>query len=39
MKVLANDGISASGKEKLEANGFTVITENVTQYKLIDTIK
>ena len=38
MKVLANDGISASGKEKLEANGFTVVTENVPQDKLIETI-
>lgn len=38
MKVLANDGISPSGKEKLEANGFTVVTENVPQDKLIDTI-
>lgn len=38
MKVLANDGISPSGKEKLEANGFTVVTENVPQDKLIETI-
>lgn len=38
MKVLANDGISPSGIAKLEANGFTVVTENVPQDKLIDTI-
>lgn len=38
MKVLANDGISASGVEKLEANGFTVVTETVAQDQLIDTI-
>ena len=38
MKVLANDGISPSGKEKLEANGFTVVTENVPQDKFIETI-
>lgn len=38
MKVLANDGISASGIKKLEANGFTVITEKVAQDQLIDAI-
>lgn len=38
MKVLANDGIAPSGKEKLEQNGFTVVTETVDQDKLIDTI-
>lgn len=38
MKILANDGISAEGKEKLEAAGFTVVTEHVEQDKLIDTI-
>ncbi len=31
MKVLANDGISASGKEKLESAGFQVDTEKVEQ--------
>ncbi len=31
MKVLANDGISPSGKSKLEAAGFTVITDHVAQ--------
>ncbi len=34
MKILANDGISAAGKAKLEANGFTVITTNVAQDQL-----
>ncbi len=38
MKVLANDGISAVGKEKLEANGFTVVTEKVEQDQLADVI-
>lgn len=38
MKILANDGIHASGKEKLEANGFTVVTEKVEQDQLIDAI-
>jgi D-3-phosphoglycerate dehydrogenase len=38
MKVLANDGISASGIEKLEANGFTVVTDKVAQDQLIDAI-
>ncbi len=31
MKILANDGISASGKQKLEAAGFEVVTETVDQ--------
>ena len=38
MKVLANDGISNSGVEKLESNGFDVITETVSQDDLIDYI-
>jgi len=38
MKVLANDGIATSGKEVLEREGFTVVTEAVAQEKLIDTI-
>jgi len=38
MKVLANDGISASGKQKLEGAGFTVITDKVDQGDLIDYI-
>ena len=38
MKVLANDGISQSGKDKLEAAGFEVITETVAQDDLINAI-
>jgi D-3-phosphoglycerate dehydrogenase len=38
MKVLANDGISASAKKTLENNGFTVVTETVPQDQLIDVI-
>lgn len=38
MKILANDGISPSGKSKLEANGFTVITDHVPQDNLADYI-
>jgi len=38
MKVLANDGISNSGVEKLESNGFDVITDTVSQDDLIDYI-
>lgn len=38
MKVLANDGISPSGKEKLEGEGVTVVTEFVPQDQLIDAI-
>ncbi len=34
MKVLANDGISASGAEQLEASGFEVITTKVAQEQL-----
>lgn len=34
MKILANDGISAVGKQQLEAAGFTVITEKVAQENL-----
>lgn len=34
MKVLANDGISAEGKAKLESAGFTVITDKVDQADL-----
>ena len=39
MKILANDGISESGKNLLLKNGFEVITENVPQEKLIEYIK
>lgn len=34
MRILANDGISAAGKEKLEANGFEVVTDKVDQSEL-----
>ncbi len=38
MKILANDGISAAGVQALENNGFTVVTENVPQAELVETI-
>ncbi len=38
MKVLANDGISQSGIDALEASGFVVITNNVAQEQLISYI-
>jgi D-3-phosphoglycerate dehydrogenase len=38
MKILANDGIAPIGKEILEKAGFEVVTENVPQDQLIDTI-
>jgi D-3-phosphoglycerate dehydrogenase / 2-oxoglutarate reductase len=38
MKILANDGISTLGKQLLEKGGFTVITENVSQEQLVETI-
>ena len=38
MKVLANDGISQSGIDALEAQGFEVITTNVAQEQLISYI-
>lgn len=38
MKILANDGISKEGVIKLEAAGFEVVTENVAQDNLIETI-
>ena len=38
MIVLANDGISPSGKQKLEAAGFKVVTDHVEQNKLADYI-
>lgn len=37
-KILANDGISKAGQRKLEEAGYTVITENVPQDKLVDAI-
>jgi D-3-phosphoglycerate dehydrogenase len=38
MKILANDGIDAIGKAKLEEAGFTVITEKVSQDLLAETL-
>ncbi len=38
MKILANDGIDATGKKALESIGFTVITEKVLQENLAETI-
>ena len=38
MKVLANDGISASAKAALEAEGIFVSTDHVEQSQLIDTL-
>src|SRR5690606_7127458 len=38
MKVLANDGISQSGKDALQKEGFEVITTTVAQEQLIDYI-
>lgn len=38
MIVLANDGISPSGKQKLEAAGFKVVTDHIPQDKLADYI-
>lgn len=38
MNILANDGISPSGKAKLEAAGFNVITDTVAQDKLAEYI-
>lgn len=38
MKILANDGISPSGKTALEQAGFEVITEKVAQENLADEI-
>lgn len=38
MKILANDGISPAGEQKLKEAGFEVITENVPQEQLIEAI-
>lgn len=38
MNILANDGISAAGKEKLEAAGHLVMTESIAQEQLINEI-
>ncbi len=38
MKILANDGISQTGKEALEKGGFEVITTTVAQEQLVNYI-
>ncbi|ATA90185.1 D-2-hydroxyacid dehydrogenase [Capnocytophaga stomatis] len=38
MRILANDGISESGKQHLEENGFEVITVKVAQNQLVNYI-
>ena len=38
MKILANDGIDASAKIALEANGFTIDTNNIPQAELASKI-
>lgn len=38
MKILANDGISPEGVQKLTSAGFTVVTDKVDQENLIDAI-
>jgi D-3-phosphoglycerate dehydrogenase len=38
MKILANDGISAIGKQLLEKSGYTVVTEHVKQADLVNAI-
>jgi len=38
MKILANDGISESGKNKLEKYGFEVDLTKVAQEQLVDYI-
>ncbi len=38
MKILANDGISESGKNLLLKKGFEVLTENIPQDELIEYI-
>jgi len=35
IKILANDGISSNGIEKLESNGFIVLTDTVAQLNLV----
>ena len=35
MKILANDGIDANGKKILEAAGYNVITEKISQENFI----
>jgi D-3-phosphoglycerate dehydrogenase len=38
IKILANDGISQAGVDALISKGFTIVTEHVSQKKLISTI-
>ena len=38
MKILANDGISALGKQLLEEAGYNVITEKVAQEELANAV-
>ena len=38
MRILANDGISISGIEKLESNGFKILTKSIAQDDLISYI-
>ena len=38
MRILANDGISQAGIDKLKANGFEVLTVNVAQEQLVNYI-
>ncbi len=38
MRILANDGISPSGKAKLEENGFEVVTDTIPQENLAEGI-
>ena len=39
IKILANDGIDAVGKQLLEAAGFTVDTQNIPQDQLPEALK
>ncbi len=39
MKILANDGIDAAGKQILEAAGFEVITQSIPQNQLLEKIQ
>ena len=38
MNVLANDGVSIEGVEKLNQAGFNVITESISQEEIVDFI-
>jgi len=39
VRILANDGIDAVGKQLLEAAGFTVDTQNIPQNQLVEALK